>query len=102
MFLIKMQEFVSVAGDSQRPDINFLLVTPAFFYRVKHRWWIFADTETKSNWKVNGRTGVKSGLQLGRVMTPRFGVWVKPEVWWGPNRDGNWNVKFGLVWYRER
>lgn len=100
-FLLKVQNFVSIAGDSHRPDINFLLITPALFYRVRQHWWILADTETKSNWKRDGRTGVKSGLQLGRVITPRFGLWVKPEFWWGTNRDGDWNLKFGLVWYRK-
>jgi hypothetical protein len=29
-------------------------------------------------------------------------LWVKPEVWWGAHRDGDWNLKFGIVWYQRR
>jgi hypothetical protein len=58
------------------------------------------DTETKTNWNDDNRTGVKSGVQFGRAFSGRFGAWVKPEVWWGPNQSGQWNFKVGLVWHR--
>jgi hypothetical protein len=102
LFLIKVQNFMSFAGDDDRPDIHYLLVTPVFLHAVGRNWWVLADTETKSNWKADGRTGVKSGFQVGRRTTRRLGVWVKPEVWWGANRDGKWNLKFGFVWYQRR
>lgn len=102
MFFVKLQDFISVTGDKQRSDVNHLLVTPTFIYRVNPHWWIIAETETKTNWKLTGRTGFKGGFQVGHVFTSKFGAWIKPEVWWGPNRDGRWNVKLGFVWYRER
>ena len=100
LFLVKVQELVSIAGDSARPDVNTLLITPVFIQTVKTRWWILVDSETNTNWERDGRTGLKSGLQLGRITSASFSLWVKPEVYWGPNRDGRWNLKFGLVWYR--
>ena len=100
LLFVKLQELVSVAGDSRRSDVNTLLITPIFIHAVKERWWVLADSETRTNWLREGRTGVKSGLQIGRTVATGFGVWAKPEVWWGPNRDGRWNLKLGLVWYR--
>jgi hypothetical protein len=100
LLFVKLQELVSVAGDSRRSDVNTLLITPIFIHTVKERWWVLADSETRTNWLREGRTGVKSGLQIGRTIATGFGVWAKPEVWWGPNRDGRWNLKLGLVWYR--
>jgi hypothetical protein len=100
MLFIKFQNFVSVAGNSYRPDVNFLLITPIFVHTVVRRWWVLADSETKTNWLKNARTGVKSGVQVGRHVSGGFGAWVKPEWWWGPNQDGQWNLKFGVVWYR--
>jgi len=100
MFFVKFQDFVSIGGNADRPDINFLLITPTFIHKGIGRWWVLADSEMKTNWKREARTGVKTGVQVGRGVSARFGIWVKPEVWWGPNRDGRWNLKFGLVWFR--
>jgi hypothetical protein len=99
---LKLQNFISVAGDDGRPSANYLLVTPTFIRAVGRVWWVLADAETKTNWREDGRTGVKSGLQVGRRIAPGVGLWLKPEVWWGPNREGTWNLKVGLVWYQRR
>ena len=100
MFIVKVQNFISVAGDASRPDVNYLLVTPLFVHAVGSEWWVLIDSETKTNWRFDARTGVKSGLQFGRRVGPNVGIWLKPEVWWGQNRDGDWNLKFGIVWYQ--
>ena len=100
LFFIKVQNFVSFAGDEQRPDVNFLLIAPTLIKAVGRDWWVLVDTETKSNWKADGRTGVKSGFQVGRRVKGSLGVWVKPEAWWGDNRDGDWNLKFGFILYQ--
>ena len=102
LFFVKVQNFVSFAGDEDRPDVNYLLITPTLIKGVGRDWWMLADTETKSNWKAGGRTGVKSGFQVGRRVSRSLGVWVKPEAWWGANPDGEWNLKFGFVWYQRR
>jgi hypothetical protein len=99
---VKLQNFTSVGGPGDGPPINYLLVTPTFIRGMGRAWWVLADTETKTNWREDGRTGVKSGLQIGRHIANGVGVWVKPEVWWGPNRDGIWNLKLGVVWYQRR
>jgi hypothetical protein len=100
LFLVKVQNLTSIGGDSARPDVNTLLITPVFVQTVKTRWWVLVDSETNTNWKRDGRTGLKSGVQFGRINSRRLALWVKPEVYWGPNRDGRWNLKFALVWYR--
>lgn len=102
LFFVKVQNFTSIGGDDDRPGHNYLLVTPTIIHGVGRDWWVLADTETKSNWKADGRTGVKSGFQVGRRIGRTYGVWVKPEVWWAANRDGDWNLKFGLLWYQRR
>ena len=99
---LKLQNFTSMGGDGDRLPINYLLVTPTIIRAVGDAWWVLVDTETKTNWQEDGRTGVRSGLQIGRRVATGVGVWVKPEVWWGPHRDGTWNIKVGLVWYRRR
>ena len=100
MFLVRVQNSMTVGSDTERPDFNVLFIAPTFIHTVGGRFWVLADTETMTDWRRDERTSVKSGLQVGRAMVGRAGVWVKPEVWWGPNQAGRWNLKFGLVWYR--
>ena len=100
LFFVKFQNFTSIAGDTSRPALNYLLITPTFIHVLGREWWVLVDSETKTKWTDDGRTGVRSGCQLGRRIASGVGLWVKPEVWWGPNRDGEWNLKLGVVWYR--
>ena len=100
MFFVRVQNSTTVAGDDSRPDFNVFIVAPTFIRNVGARFWVLADTETQTDWRRDGQTGIKSGLQVGRAIAGRIGVWAKPEVWWGPNPAGRWNLKFGIVWYR--
>jgi hypothetical protein len=95
---VKVQDFVSVAGDDRRPSVHFMLVTPTFIRTLGRGSWLLLDSETKTDWRTH-RTGVKSGVQYGRLLSG-VGIWIKPEVWWGRDQSGDWNLKTGLVWYR--
>jgi hypothetical protein len=97
---VKVQNFTSFAGAEDRPDVNFLLITPTLLRAFGRASWVLVDTETKTDWRRERRTGVKSGVQLGHVVSRGLGLWIKPEVWWGANQDGNWDLKTGIVWYR--
>lgn len=99
---VKLQHFTSIAGDDGRPDANYLLITPTFVRFVRPDWWVLLDSETKTTWTADGGTGVKSGVQLGWLVSSNVGLWVKPESWWGANRGGRWNLKMGVVWYQRR
>jgi len=100
MVYVKAQNLTSFAGDAARPDVNVLLITPTVIRTIGRRSWMLIDTESKTDWRRNGRTGTKSGVQFGRVWARRMGLWVKPEFWWGANQDGRWNLKTGLIVYR--
>jgi hypothetical protein len=99
MFYVKFQDFVSIAGDDDRADYHFLLITPTLIHRLGSASWVLLDTESRTDWSRD-RTGVKSGVQFGRILPNGIGVWLKPEVWWGGDRGGDWNFKTGIVWYR--
>jgi hypothetical protein len=97
---VKVQNFSSIAGSASRPDINFFLVTPTLIHKITSSWWYLVDGETKTDWERYNKTGVRGGLQVGHAFASRFAMWVKPEAMWTPDQDRQWNLKFGLVWYR--
>ena len=100
MALVRVQGFTSFAGDESRPDVRALVVAPLFMHSIAASTWMLMDTEAKKNWQRDGQISFKSGFQLGQIVSSKFAIWGKPEIFWGDNREGQWNLKFGLVWYR--
>jgi len=100
LFLFKVQNLSSFAGSADRPDINTLLLTPTYVHRFDRTWWILADAETRTDWERSNQTAARGGLQVGHVLSQRFALWVKPEAGHDPTQGKQWNLKFGLVWYR--
>ncbi len=95
LLLVRFQNYVSVAGKNSRPDVNYLVADPLLVHRLNRKWWILADTEFKWDWKRKQGSAI-SGVQLGRMISGKFGFWVKPEVPWGPGRQGDYTFKFTL------
>ena len=99
-FLLRVQDFISFAGNKNRPDIHYTATVPTLLLRVGRKWWVSPDTEIRIDWKKGGSTGFKSGLQVGRMLNPRVGIWIKPEIPWGRYPRGGWVLKFAVLWVR--
>jgi len=95
LLVLRTQNFFSIAGRSDRPDVNYLLFNPIFVHRIKGKWWMTEDNEFKWDWNSK-LASVISGIQVGRIIQGKFGIWIKPEVAWGPGRSSNFNLKFTL------
>ncbi len=98
LFFIKAQDFISFAGQSDRDNIHYLTVNPFLIAKLSWKWWVGADTEVKVNWHMDDRKSFKSGLVILKMWTDTFGTWVKPEIPWGPNREGDYNIKASCFW----
>jgi hypothetical protein len=95
-FLVKAQEYFSVAGDGDRPNLHYMTITPLLVWRFKGKpYWIQLDGETQTDWKRDGDTGYKTGFLFGR-MVKRRGVWIKLEVGMGPNRVQSFSIKTSI------
>jgi hypothetical protein len=93
---VKIQDFISFAGASDRPPVHILLVTPTVLYRLTPIWYTVVDGESATDMHDNTRTTLKSGLQLGVMFHNRWGAWLKVEVPWGEHRAGDWTLKATL------
>jgi hypothetical protein len=98
LFFIKTRDYISLAGQSDRADVHYMTVQPFLAVKLSERWWVGADTEVKINWERDNQESYKSGVILLRMWTKSFGTWVKPEIPWGPNREGDWNLKASFFW----
>jgi hypothetical protein len=98
LFFIKTQDYISFAGQSDRADVHYMTVQPFGAVKLSDKWWVGADTEAKVNWERDNQWSYKSGVLLLRMWTKSFGTWVKPEIPWGPNREGDWYLKASFFW----
>lgn len=96
-FLVKVQDYISVAGASDRPDLHFMTVTPLLVWRLKGKpFWLQLDAESRTDWNAQGHTGYKVGFLFGRMTRKRFGAWIKAEVGLGPYREATLAIKTSL------
>lgn len=97
---IKFQEFTSFAGNSDRQEVRYLLITPTFMWHVNRKTWLMFLEESHTDWMSSNSTWYKAGVQLGHMFNRKLGAWVMPEVHWGESRPGRFDLKFSLVWNR--
>jgi hypothetical protein len=90
---VKIQDWFSFAGQSNRPAVHYLVVTGLFLRRISRQWWALLDAESRTDWLDDGKTWYKVGAQIGWMPTHRVGLWLKGEIPMGPQRPSNWIVK---------
>ena len=91
--LIRFQNLTSVAGNGNRPDVNYLIADPTAVRAINRKWWVALNNEFKWDWRTKLGSGI-AGVQIGRLVRGKFGFWVKPEFPWGGGRQGNLSLKF--------
>ena len=95
-FFVKVQDYFSVAGDNDRPDLHYMTITPLLVWRLKGKpYWIQLDAETQTDWKADAHTGYKTGFLFGRMLKRR-GAWIKVEVGMGPHRVQSLSIKTSI------
>jgi len=97
---VKFQDFISVAGVSDRPGVHALFIQPTLNYIPARRWLVQADAESRTNWKNDNRTDFRVGFGAGKVMTRKLFIGVKCEVPMGATRTGDWTIKITNIFYR--
>ena len=99
-FLVKFQDFISIAGVGDRPDVHALFINPILNYIPAGRWLVQAEVESRTNWKNDNRTDFRVGFGAGRVMTRRLFLGIKCEIPIGATRSGDWTIKVTSILYR--
>jgi hypothetical protein len=98
LFFTKLQNYVSVAGDDDRRDINYLSVVPTFVKILDRRHAVLFDTEMISDWERDGELRWKSGFLYATRLRGNRALWVKAEAPWGEHRFGEWTLRASIAW----
>lgn len=99
-FFVKFQDFISIAGVGDRPDVHALFINPTLNYVPARRWLVQAEAESRTNWKNDNRTDLRVGFGAGKVITHRLFLGLKCEVPIGATRLGDWTLKLNSILYR--
>lgn len=97
---VKIQDFISIAGVGDRPDINSLFINPTLNYIPARRWLVQLEAESRTNWKNGNRTDFRVGFGAGKVLSRKLFLGVKCEVPMGGTRPGDWTLKVTNIFYR--
>jgi hypothetical protein len=92
----QLQQQNSVAGDEQRPDINYTKLDLS----LRDTWgvhWMKAAVNTRADWEQNGKTGAIGELEYGHRLDPNWSVWLLAGgLLWGEGVKGTYGTKVML------
>jgi hypothetical protein len=102
LFGTLVQNLFSVAGPSERPDVNQMLMQPFVNYNMRHKWYLVSSPIITSNWEVNSnnRWTVPVGGGVGKIV--HFGklpVNAYAQLFRNverPNGTTSWSARFQL------
>jgi len=68
-FGLVLQNPISIAGPSERPEVNALTISPTLTYNFPGGWFAgFSDFAMEFNWEDGGAATIPVGLQVGKVL----------------------------------
>jgi hypothetical protein len=89
----QLQQINSVAGDEERPDINYTKLDLS----LRDTWganWVKLAVNTRVDWEQNGRTGAVGELEYGRRLDPDWSLWLLAGgLLWGEGVKGTYGAK---------
>ncbi len=100
LFTLRIQDYISIGGVGDRPDINALFINPTLNYIPARRWLVQFDAESRTNWKNDNRTDYRVGFGAGKVLNRKLFLGIKCEVPMGGTRSGDWTLKVVNIFYR--
>jgi hypothetical protein len=102
LFFIRFHGHLSFAGDEDRREVRTLEIVPLLAWNFRRGWWTIIDTNARIDWEGQEQVNYRTGVELGRVVGRAWGVAIKPEIPWGPDRRGEWKVVALVTRFRRR
>jgi hypothetical protein len=100
VFFPNIQHYFSVAGDSDRGDVNFTTLKPNLLTRWPNKVYTFLEPQFTIDWERDAKTGLTIELEVGKILSKNIAAWVRPGI--GAINSGDlpfvyeWNLEVGM------
>ncbi|HEV8262511.1 MAG TPA: hypothetical protein VGQ19_17375 [Burkholderiales bacterium] len=100
VFFPNIQHYFSVAGDENRPDVNFTTLKPNLLTRWPDGVYTFLEPQFAIDWERDAKVGLTVELEVGKLLSKNVAAWARPGI--GViNGDElpqlyNWNLEVGM------
>jgi len=95
-YTAQLQQINSVAGDDQRPNINWTKLDLSL-RDIHEGYWLKFAVNTRADWEQGGKTGAVGELEYGHRFSEAWSVWLLGgTLLWGEGVKGTYGTKLML------
>jgi len=80
VFFPNIQQYFSVAGDSNRSDVHFTTLKPNLLTRWPDKVYTFLEPQFTIDWERNAKVGLTVELEVGKILSNNIAAWLRPGV----------------------
>ncbi len=83
------KQYVSVAGDGGRSNVNYARFRALISYMADSQWWVTFDPQYYMNYEESGQAELVWESEIGVMVNPGTALYMKP----GAHLGGNWKTR---------
>ena len=80
VFFPNFQHYFSVAGDENRPDVNFTVLKPNLLTRWPDKIYTFLEPQFTIDWERDAKVGLTIELEVGKILSRNIAAWARPGI----------------------
>jgi len=100
VFFPNVQHYFSVAGDENRPDVNFTVLKPNLLTRWPNKIYTFLEPQFTIDWERDAKVGLTVELEVGKILSRNIAAWARPGIGvinkYELPQVYNWNLEVGM------
>ncbi len=91
-----LKDYISFAGDADRPNINELSFNVKTLYSWPKGWWTALDPTLKVNFQNDNKRTLILYSEGGKMLNENVSAWVRPGIHVAGEERMNWSVEVGI------
>lgn len=91
-----LKDYISFAGDADRPNINDLSFNVKTLYSWPKGWWTALDPTLKVNFQNDNKRTLILYSEGGKMLNENVSAWVRPGIHVAGEERMNWSVEVGI------
>ena len=100
VFFPNVQHYFSVAGDENRPDVNYTALKTNLLTRWPNKVYTFLEPQFTIDWERDAKVGLTIELEVGKILSKNIAAWARPGIGVINKYElplvYNWNFEVGM------